>query len=68
MDAPARQVALDVLRAVREDAAYANLVLPVLLRERGIAGRDAALATELTYGSCRALGQLDAIASTCLLG
>ncbi|TKV58928.1 RsmB/NOP family class I SAM-dependent RNA methyltransferase [Nakamurella flava] len=62
---PARQVALDVLRAVREDAAYANLVLPVLLRERGITGRDAALATELTYGTCRALGQLDAIASTC---
>lgn len=62
---PARQVALDVLRAVREDAAYANLVLPVLLRERGITGRDAGLATELTYGSCRALGQLDAIAASC---
>lgn len=62
---PARQAALDVLRAVREDAAYANLALPALLRERGVTGRDAALATELTYGTCRALGQLDAIVASC---
>ncbi|HEV7973347.1 RsmB/NOP family class I SAM-dependent RNA methyltransferase [Amycolatopsis sp.] len=58
---PARRVALDVLRAVRERDAYANLVLPELLRERRITGRDAALATELTYGACRAQGLLDAI-------
>ncbi|MDT7727290.1 MAG: rRNA (cytosine967-C5)-methyltransferase [Actinomycetota bacterium] len=58
---PARRVALDVLRAVRERDAYANLVLPELLRERRITGRDAALATELTYGTCRAQGLLDAI-------
>jgi 16S rRNA (cytosine967-C5)-methyltransferase len=58
---PARQVAFDVLRAVSERAAYPNLLLPVLLRERGISGRDAAFATELTYGSCRIRGLLDAI-------
>ncbi|MBD0322436.1 MAG: RsmB/NOP family class I SAM-dependent RNA methyltransferase [Aldersonia sp.] len=60
-----RTVARDVLRAVRERDAYANLVLPALLRERKIDGRDAALATELTYGACRALGLLDAVIAAC---
>ncbi|MGK8523001.1 transcription antitermination factor NusB [Nocardia asteroides] len=59
-DAP-RSVARDVLRAVRERDAYANLVLPALLRERKLSGRDAALATELAYGACRSLGLLDAV-------
>ncbi len=58
---PVRKAARDVLRAVRERDSYANLVLPKLLRERGITGRDAALATELAYGTCRATGVLDAI-------
>ncbi|MEU2122115.1 RsmB/NOP family class I SAM-dependent RNA methyltransferase, partial [Nocardia niwae] len=58
---PPRSVARDVLRAVRERDAYANLVLPALLRERGLSGRDAALATELAYGACRSLGLLDAV-------
>ena len=58
---PARQAAFDVLRAVSQRDAYANLVLPGLLRERDITGRDAAFATELTYGACRALGLLDAV-------
>jgi 16S rRNA (cytosine967-C5)-methyltransferase len=58
---PARRAALDVLRAVSERDAYANLVLPALLRERGITGRDAAFATELAYGACRARGLLDGV-------
>lgn len=58
---PARRAAFDVLRAVSERDAYANLVLPGLLRERGITGRDAAFATELAYGTCRSLGLLDAV-------
>jgi 16S rRNA (cytosine967-C5)-methyltransferase len=58
---PARRAAFDVLRAVSERDAYANLALPALLRERGITGRDAAFATELTYGTCRARGLLDAV-------
>lgn len=62
---PARQAALELLAAVRERGAYANLALPPILREHRLAGRDAALATELGYGSCRALGQLDAIVSAC---
>uniref|UniRef100_UPI0031D056DC RsmB/NOP family class I SAM-dependent RNA methyltransferase n=1 Tax=Saccharothrix mutabilis TaxID=33921 RepID=UPI0031D056DC len=62
---PARQAALDTLRAVRQRDAYANLVLPGLLRERRITGRDAALATELAYGTSRALGLLDAVLTAC---
>lgn len=58
---PARQAAFDVLRAVSERDAYANLALPALLTERGIVGRDAAFATELTYGTCRTAGLLDAV-------
>jgi 16S rRNA (cytosine967-C5)-methyltransferase len=58
---PARRAAFDVLRAVSERDAYANLALPALLRDRGIAGRDAAFATELAYGTCRTRGLLDAV-------
>lgn len=50
-----------MLRAVSERDAYANLALPALLAERGISGRDAAFATELAYGACRARGVLDAV-------
>ena len=56
---PARRVAYDLLRAVDERDAYANLALPALLRERGLSGRDAAFATELGYGALRAAGALD---------
>ena len=58
---PSRRAAFDVLRAVSERDAYANLALPALLTERGITGRDAAFATELTYGACRTRGLLDAV-------
>jgi 16S rRNA (cytosine967-C5)-methyltransferase len=58
---PARAAAFEVLRAVSERDAYANLALPPLLRQRGITGRDAAFATELTYGACRSKGLLDAV-------
>jgi 16S rRNA (cytosine967-C5)-methyltransferase len=62
---PARGVAFDVLRAVAERDAYANLLLPALLRERGLSGRDAALATELAYGTLRGQGSYDAIIAVC---
>ena len=58
---PARRAAFDVLRAVSERDAYANLALPAMLRDRGITGRDAAFATELAYGTCRTRGLLDAV-------
>jgi 16S rRNA (cytosine967-C5)-methyltransferase len=58
---PVRGTAFDVLRAVDERDAYVNLVLPALLDERGLTGRDAALATELTHGTLRRRGTYDAI-------
>ncbi|MEV0952577.1 transcription antitermination factor NusB [Promicromonospora sp. NPDC050249] len=61
---PARMAAFDVLREVDESDAYANLVLPPLLRERQIRGRDAGFATELTYGTLRLRGRYDAILAT----
>ncbi|MCW2543677.1 MAG: rRNA cytosine-C5-methyltransferase [Frankiales bacterium] len=63
---PVRLTAYDVLKAVRVEGAYANLVLPKLLTERKLSGRDAALATELAYGTLRAQGQLDAILTACV--
>ncbi|WP_336209087.1 RsmB/NOP family class I SAM-dependent RNA methyltransferase [Nonomuraea sp. LPB2021202275-12-8] len=61
----ARNAAFDVVRAVDERDAYANLLMPRMLRERGIKGRDAALATELAYGTLRGLGTYDAIIEMC---
>jgi 16S rRNA (cytosine967-C5)-methyltransferase len=63
---PVRLTAYDVLKAVRVEGAYANLVLPKLLAERQLSGRDAALATELAYGTLRAQGQLDVILQACV--
>ena len=62
---PAREVALEVLRAVADRGAYANLLLPSLLGERGLHGRDAALATELAYGTLRGRGTYDAVLAAC---
>jgi 16S rRNA (cytosine967-C5)-methyltransferase len=68
---PARMVAFEALRAVDERDAYANLVLPALLRaaERDnpdFDRRDAAFATELVYGSLRMQGSYDAVLSACV--
>jgi 16S rRNA (cytosine967-C5)-methyltransferase len=62
---PARAAALELLTAVRERDAYANLALPSILRRARLSGRDAALATELGYGACRARGLLDAVILAC---
>jgi 16S rRNA (cytosine967-C5)-methyltransferase len=61
-----RHVAYDLLRAVTVQDAYANLLMPKLIRERGLSGRDAALATELGYGTLRASGTLDEIIGACI--
>jgi 16S rRNA (cytosine967-C5)-methyltransferase len=61
---PSRQTAYDALRAVDTDDAYLNLVLPRLLGERGVTGRDAAFATELAAGTARLQGSYDAILET----
>ncbi|MEO3745823.1 transcription antitermination factor NusB [Plantactinospora sp. B5E13] len=58
-----RHAAYEAIEAVHRDDAYANLVLPGILRDRRLHGRDAAFATELTYGTLRLRGTLDAILS-----
>ena len=58
---PARRVAFDVIRAVSTSDAYANLLLPGAIRDAGLSGADAALATELAYGTLRRIGTYDAI-------
>ncbi|MGL5857852.1 MAG: RsmB/NOP family class I SAM-dependent RNA methyltransferase [Angustibacter sp.] len=63
---PARLVAFDVLRAVAQDDAYANLVLPRVARERRLTRQDAAFATELTYGTLRLRGRYDPILAACV--
>lgn len=62
---PARQAAYDVLRAVDDSDAYANLVLPGMLAERHLSRRDAAFATELAYGTLRLRGRYDAVLERC---
>ncbi|WP_406859701.1 transcription antitermination factor NusB [Streptomyces sp. HUAS MG47] len=70
---PVRILAFDALRAVDERDAYANLVLPPLLKKarekegpEQFDARDAALATELVYGTLRRQGTYDAIISACI--
>lgn len=56
-------MAYDVLRAVSDSDAYANLMLPGAIAEAGLNPQDAALATELAYGTLRRRGTYDAIIS-----
>ncbi|OII60074.1 rRNA cytosine-C5-methyltransferase [Streptomyces sp. CC53] len=67
---PVRVLAFEALRAVDERDAYANLVLPPLLRKArekdGFEARDAALATELVYGTLRRQGTYDAVIAACV--
>ncbi|MFT2016030.1 RsmB/NOP family class I SAM-dependent RNA methyltransferase [Streptomyces sp. 796.1] len=67
---PVRVLAFEALRAVDERDAYANLVLPPLLRKAREDGsfdaRDAALATELVYGTLRWQGTYDEIIADCV--
>jgi 16S rRNA (cytosine967-C5)-methyltransferase len=60
-----RRAAYQVLAAVENREAYANLLLPRLLADRDITGRDAALATELAYGTLRGQGTYDAVLAAC---
>ncbi len=63
---PSREAALELLRVVRVDDAYANLALPNILRERKLSGRDAGFVTELAYGALRWQGLYDAILAQCI--
>lgn len=64
----ARDAALELLRQVDEDDAYANLALAGILAARRLTGRDAAFATELAYGTLRWQGLYDAILDSAVRG
>ena len=59
----ARRLAFDALRRVNGEGAYANLALAELLDARRLPARDAAFATELVAGTCRAQGTYDLVLS-----
>ncbi|MDO5031524.1 RsmB/NOP family class I SAM-dependent RNA methyltransferase [Corynebacterium sp.] len=60
-----RAVAFHVIERVASDDAFANLILPKVLREQKLTGRDAAFATEITYGALRTEGVLDEVIAAC---
>ena len=62
---PARLAAFDVLKTVRVDKAYTNLVLPAAIAHYKLSGRDAAFTTELASGTIRLRGTYDAIIAAC---
>lgn len=62
----ARLVAFDLLRAVHGGDAYANLVLPKLLKASTLDERDRALTAELGYGALRTEGTLDHVIAACI--
>jgi 16S rRNA (cytosine967-C5)-methyltransferase len=57
---PARWVATNVLHRVAVDAAYAARSLDAELEQARLSERDARLATEIVYGTLRALPAIDA--------
>lgn len=64
MDVP-RAVTFEVLQRVAADDAFANLTLPKAVSANKLSGRDAAFATELTYGTLRTEGVLDVVIAEC---
>jgi len=57
----ARRVALDALRRIEDDGAYANLVLGPILASSGLGEQDRRFVTELVYGSTRMRRACDSI-------
>ncbi len=57
----ARRVALDALRRIEADGAYANLVLGPMLATSGLTDMDRRFVTELVYGTTRMRRACDSI-------
>lgn len=57
----ARRVALDALRRIEADGAYANLVLGPMLSSSGLGDMDRRFVTELVYGTTRMRRACDAV-------
>ena len=63
MVAISRTIALELIDRVFGQDAYANILLPQLLKEKKVDSRDAGQAQELAYGTIRYQGTLDSIIS-----
>ena len=63
---PPRRAAWEVLKTVRVDDAYANLVLPAVVAHFELDARDAAFTTELASGTLRWRGLYDAVLAACV--
>ncbi len=61
MKPSARSVAFQTLLSVENDDAYANLLLPKLLKQARLEQRDAGMAQELAFGTLRRQGTYDRI-------
>ncbi|MEN9804312.1 MAG: hypothetical protein RIS41_1159 [Actinomycetota bacterium] len=59
--ATARDVALESLRRIEDEGAYANLVVPALLDRSELASNDRRFVTELVYGTTRMRRACDAV-------
>jgi 16S rRNA (cytosine967-C5)-methyltransferase len=59
--ASARRVALDALRRIDDDGAYANIVLGPMLDRSGLSSADRRFATDLVYGTTRMRRACDAL-------
>ena len=57
----ARRVALDALRRIEDDGAYANLVLGPMLASSGLGDMDRRFVTELVYGTTRMRRACDSV-------
>lgn len=55
----ARRLAIEAVRRIDEEGAYANLLLPTLLERSDLDQRDRNLVTELVYGTTRMRRALD---------
>jgi 16S rRNA (cytosine967-C5)-methyltransferase len=63
----AREIALQCLRRIDQDGAYANLVVPAALRASDLEQRDRGFVTELVYGTTRMRRACDAVIDRFLL-
>ena len=64
MSISARQVAFDLLNKVTTENAYANLLMPALLRKSGLDTRESAFAQELAFSTIRWQYTYDCILNT----
>ena len=65
VDAP-RRAALQILREVRSNGAYANIAATSVLADFGLHGKDAAFTTELAFGTLRLQGWYDLVLAACI--